>query len=83
MFKIGNSKELPSIPESLSPEGKEFVRLCLQRDPNQRPTAQQLLKHPFVDNLQDFGGSDVLAASTAGIQNLVMSRSLSLTCLGG
>ncbi|KAK4492756.1 hypothetical protein RD792_000075 [Penstemon davidsonii] len=48
MFKIGNSKELPTIPEHLSDEGKEFVRLCLQRNPLHRPTAAQLLEHSFV-----------------------------------
>ncbi|EPS70155.1 hypothetical protein M569_04605 [Genlisea aurea] len=48
MFKIGNSKELPSIPDNLSEEGKEFVRLCLQRNPLHRPSAAQLLEHPFV-----------------------------------
>ncbi|XP_042516149.1 mitogen-activated protein kinase kinase kinase YODA [Macadamia integrifolia] len=50
MFKIGNSKDLPAIPDHLSEEGKEFVRLCLQRDPLHRPTAAQLLEHPFVKN---------------------------------
>ncbi|KAJ0048342.1 hypothetical protein Pint_15145 [Pistacia integerrima] len=50
MFKIGNSKELPAIPDHLSDEGKEFVRLCLQRNPAQRPTAAMLLEHPFVKN---------------------------------
>lgn len=48
MFKIGNSKELPAIPDHLSEEGKDFVRQCLQRNPLQRPTAAQLLEHPFV-----------------------------------
>ncbi|KAL6533182.1 hypothetical protein OROMI_027294 [Orobanche minor] len=48
MFKIGNSKELPTIPDHLSDEGKEFVMLCLQRNPHQRPTAAQLLEHSFV-----------------------------------
>lgn len=48
MFKIGNSKELPAIPDHLSEEGKDFVRLCLQRNPHNRPTAAQLLDHPFV-----------------------------------
>lgn len=48
MFKIGNSKELPTIPDHLSNEGKDFVRKCLQRNPHDRPSAQQLLEHPFV-----------------------------------
>lgn len=50
MFKIGNSKELPTIPEHLSNEGKDFIMKCLQRDPLHRPTAAQLLDHPFVKN---------------------------------
>nr|GMD02261.1 mitogen-activated protein kinase kinase kinase YODA-like [Ipomoea batatas] len=50
MFKIGNSKELPTIPEHLSNEGKDFIMKCLQRDPLNRPTAAQLLDHPFVKN---------------------------------
>ncbi|KAK8618104.1 hypothetical protein V6N13_115978 [Hibiscus sabdariffa] len=50
MFKIGNSKELPAIPDSLSDEGKDFVRQCLQRNPLHRPTAAWLLEHPFVKN---------------------------------
>ncbi|KAH9677702.1 mitogen-activated protein kinase kinase kinase YODA [Citrus sinensis] len=48
MFKIGNSKELPTIPDDLSDEGKDFIRLCLQRNPLNRPTAVKLLDHPFV-----------------------------------
>lgn len=54
MFKIGNSKELPAIPDHLSEEGKSFVRLCLQRNPTNRPTAAQLLEHPFVKNAAPF-----------------------------
>ncbi|CAN1180658.1 Mitogen-activated protein kinase kinase kinase YODA [Linum perenne] len=48
MFKIGNSKDLPPIPDQLSDDGKDFVRQCLRRNPSQRPTAAQLLEHPFV-----------------------------------
>ncbi|XP_027357727.1 mitogen-activated protein kinase kinase kinase YODA-like [Abrus precatorius] len=48
MFKIGNSKELPTIPDHLSSEGKDFVRKCLQRNPQNRPPASELLDHPFV-----------------------------------
>lgn len=48
IFKIGNSKDIPEIPEHLSNEAKSFIRLCLQREPNTRPSASQLLDHPFV-----------------------------------
>lgn len=48
MFKIGNSKELPVIPDHLSADGKDFVMQCLQRNPHHRPAAAQLLEHPFV-----------------------------------
>ncbi|OVA05829.1 Protein kinase domain [Macleaya cordata] len=50
MFKIGNSKELPAIPDHLSDDGKDFVKQCLQRNPLHRPTAAQLLEHPFMKN---------------------------------
>ncbi|XP_057994480.1 mitogen-activated protein kinase kinase kinase YODA-like, partial [Hevea brasiliensis] len=50
MFKIGNSKEHPAFPDNLSDDGKDFVRQCLQRNPSHRPTAAELLEHPFVKN---------------------------------
>ncbi|KAF8696859.1 hypothetical protein HU200_036498 [Digitaria exilis] len=42
--------EPPSLPESsgASPELREFVAACLQKDPRRRATVAQLLTHPFV-----------------------------------
>lgn len=48
IFKIGNSKDIPEIPDFLSSDAKSFLYLCLQRDPADRPLASQLLDHPFV-----------------------------------
>ncbi|KAA8531072.1 hypothetical protein F0562_005781 [Nyssa sinensis] len=48
IFKIGNSKDIPEIPNHLSNDAKSFLKLCLQRDPAARPTALQLLDHAFV-----------------------------------
>ncbi|XP_008795232.1 mitogen-activated protein kinase kinase kinase 3-like [Phoenix dactylifera] len=48
IFKIANSKDIPEIPENLSSDAKCFLKLCLQRDPSARPTAAQLMDHPFV-----------------------------------
>ncbi|XP_020974817.1 mitogen-activated protein kinase kinase kinase YODA isoform X1 [Arachis ipaensis] len=48
IFKILQMKKLPEAPEHLSEDGKDFVRLCLQRNPQDRPSAVQLLEHPFV-----------------------------------
>ncbi|XP_039125397.1 mitogen-activated protein kinase kinase kinase 3-like isoform X2 [Dioscorea cayenensis subsp. rotundata] len=50
IFKIGNGKDIPEIPDHLSEDGKSFLKLCLQRDPSARPTAAKLLEHPFVQD---------------------------------
>lgn len=45
----------PTLPEdgNFSPEFKDFLRLCLQKSSDARPTAEQLLKHPFLANSQE------------------------------
>ncbi|XP_031270167.1 mitogen-activated protein kinase kinase kinase ANP1-like isoform X1 [Pistacia vera] len=48
LFYIGTTKSHPPIPEHLSVEAKDFLLKCLQKEPNTRPTASELLKHPFV-----------------------------------
>lgn len=59
MFKV--LKESPPVPETLSPEGKDFLCRCFQRDPAHRPPASKLLDHPFLKNSQqlDFPSSSL------------------------
>ncbi|KAL3680120.1 hypothetical protein R1sor_023076 [Riccia sorocarpa] len=48
LFHIGTTKSHPPIPEHLSPDAKNFLLKCLQREPRLRPSAAELLQHPFV-----------------------------------
>lgn len=46
MFKVGMG-ETPEVPDSLSQEGHDFLKNCLQHDPKTRQTANELLLHNF------------------------------------
>ncbi|KAM1665130.1 hypothetical protein EV1_044030 [Malus domestica] len=47
LFQIGQG-EPPPVPDTLSRDARDFILKCLQVNPNSRPTAAQLLNHPFV-----------------------------------
>ncbi|KAL4788223.1 kinase-like domain-containing protein [Aspergillus varians] len=38
----------PTLQGEYSKTFKSFVELCLRRDPRERPTAKELLEHPFI-----------------------------------
>ncbi|XP_023633782.1 mitogen-activated protein kinase kinase kinase 18 [Capsella rubella] len=50
MYKIGLSGESPEIPVKISEKAKDFLMNCFKKDPKQRWTVQELLKHPFLDD---------------------------------
>ncbi|KAL5222173.1 hypothetical protein ABZP36_026886 [Zizania latifolia] len=55
LYYVGTTKSHPPIPEHLSPEAKDFLLKCLQKEPELRSAASDLLLHPFVT-----GGSEDL-----------------------
>jgi serine/threonine protein kinase len=48
LYRIGFSGDVPEIPDSVSEQGKDFLRKCLKRDPNERLSVIELLEHDFV-----------------------------------
>ncbi|RRT44460.1 hypothetical protein B296_00041130 [Ensete ventricosum] len=67
MFKVLHKN--PTIPESLSNDAKDFLQCCFRRNPAERPTANMLLEHPFVQlsdhcnghgSLQAFAGINII-----------------------
>ncbi|XP_031493169.1 mitogen-activated protein kinase kinase kinase 1-like [Nymphaea colorata] len=47
LFTIGQGKP-PSIPFRLSKDARDFIKQCLQVNPDSRPSAADLLDHSFV-----------------------------------
>uniref|UniRef100_A0A8C4QGK0 Mitogen-activated protein kinase kinase kinase 4 n=1 Tax=Eptatretus burgeri TaxID=7764 RepID=A0A8C4QGK0_EPTBU len=47
MYRVGMGHK-PPTPECLGPEGRAFLARCFEGDPRARPTASQLLDHPFL-----------------------------------
>ncbi|KAM7250891.1 hypothetical protein ACFE04_022774 [Oxalis oulophora] len=50
LFRIGRGKP-PDIPDSLSMDAQDFILKCLKVNPSDRPTAAQLLGHPFLKKI--------------------------------
>ncbi|SCV72531.1 BQ2448_4068 [Microbotryum intermedium] len=50
MFKIATERRRPPIPSdvTLSSEADEFINNCLAINPDERPKAYELLRHPFL-----------------------------------
>lgn len=72
----GCEQQWPSFIARLpvSADGKDFVTSCLTADPVQRPTAQQLLEHRWLQVMQE--------QATAVVANRAASRRVSLASRG-
>lgn len=51
LFQIGSGQP-PVVPDFLSRDARDFILKCLQVNPNNRPTAAQLLNHSFLKRPQ-------------------------------
>jgi len=48
LYFIANSGQYPKFPSHLSPVAIDFLKACFTRDPEKRPSAEDLLKHEFI-----------------------------------
>lgn len=48
------TKDPPPINKRFSEQFRDFVKLCLTKDPEKRPSAEFLLDHPFMKNANDY-----------------------------
>ncbi|XP_030923637.1 mitogen-activated protein kinase kinase kinase NPK1 isoform X1 [Quercus lobata] len=70
LFHIGTTKSHPPIPEHLSAEAKDFLLKCLQKEPDLRHVASDLLQHPFVTG--DYWESHPISTSVMeSVSNIV------------
>ncbi|KAG2612385.1 hypothetical protein PVAP13_4KG206925 [Panicum virgatum] len=48
LYRIGKG-EAPAIPYSLSKDAHDFISQCVKPNPEDRPSASELLEHPFIN----------------------------------
>ncbi|XP_070570149.1 mitogen-activated protein kinase kinase kinase 3-like isoform X3 [Ptychodera flava] len=48
IFKIATQQTQPELPHKVSEDAKDFLRLIFQKNPQDRLSAEELLRHPFV-----------------------------------
>ncbi|KAF0466654.1 Pkinase-domain-containing protein [Gigaspora margarita] len=62
MFKLGSEKQAPPIRNDIeiSDDARDFLRQCFTIEPEKRPTAEELLNHPFAKEDPDFNFKDYI-----------------------
>jgi len=49
LHKMIDQLNIPELPkDEFSDEFRDFIKICLEKDPLKRPSSKQLLEHPFV-----------------------------------
>jgi serine/threonine protein kinase len=74
MYHVANTNDPPPMPDTISDQLRSFLHLCFQRNPEQRPSAEELLAHPFVSSV----AADFASMTMTGNQmSIDLSQALS------
>lgn len=75
-WALKQQQDLPAFIARLqvSPDAKDFLACCLTWDPSKRPSAGELLSHPWLLRMQDEAA--VVAASRANSRRISMQMSI-------
>lgn len=65
----------PRIPSHLSEEAKDFLKACWIWDPQERPSAAELLRHPFTLKARKFSDSSKQSSAPSTSDNLELVTS--------
>ena len=49
---VANTRTPPKMPPNISEDCQDFLRYCFEINPFYRPTAEDLLSHPFVNQIK-------------------------------
>jgi serine/threonine protein kinase len=71
------SDDHPPLPERLSPNVRDFLSKCFLKDPSERPTVVELLKHPWIVENHAKNRVDLKESFTASVhENMNLKSSL-------
>ena len=69
--------DIPPLPSTgISKQCEDFLRQCFRRDPATRPTARELLNHPWIKDVRDELASTWLPKHIRDTQNKLMDFSI-------
>lgn len=79
---IANTTTHPTLPspQTFSEEGRDFLKLCFQINPDERPSAIQLLEHPFITAVSVVSPSASISESAATETIEIDLSELATTC---